>query len=153
MALPFRVDARFLDAFSNGAAQRLRRRFSKRLSVAGSKPSQFVEPVVGGDAGDRSRPGTRIAEGTADCLESLDEHAALGSHPAHAVERVAEAALAEPDDATEAGQGHRPVEMRPQVGFGVLDGLLPRGHPIPEGLLTARSASHGRQRYLRPERW
>ena len=120
IGLPFRVDARFLDAFPNRAAQRLRRRFSKRLSVAGSKPSQFVEPVIGGDAGDRSRPGPRIDEGTPDGLEPLDEHAALGTHPAHAVERIAEAALAEPDDATEAGQGHRPVEVRPQVAFGVL---------------------------------
>ena len=51
-------------------------------------------------------------------LESLREQAPFGSHAAHVVERVAEAALAETDDAAELGEGNLGTHMCAHVGFG-----------------------------------
>src|SRR5262245_56264903 len=82
--------------------------------------------MAGCRARDGRRPAGRVPEGTTHRFEPFDEHASLRAHPAHVVKGVAQAAFAQPDDATESGERHRRRDVRAQIRLGPLDGRLAR---------------------------
>ena len=107
------------------AAQRFRRRFTKRRFVSRGESPELVEPVPGSDIG-HSRLRRRSAERAPDAVEALGEDALLGAHAPHAVEGVAKASFAEPDDPAEQLERNGRRDVRPQIALGSPDDVLPR---------------------------
>lgn len=126
MAVRFSVRRLSNDCSPSDIAQRCGWRLFECRFVGGGKPSQLVEPIAGRDGRDRGRPGSRVAERPPDALETLGQHPPLGTHTMYAIERVAQTPFTETDDATQTEDRYGGIDVRPQVGLGAANSLLPR---------------------------